>query len=113
MAPVDPLAMLRPRRKITGMSATLLPFESSGSVDWSAFRAHLERTARAGLIPAVNMDTGYVYLLDSATKRSVLAETRVVMAGRPFVAGAFVGDNPGDRLNLDAYRLAADEIQEH
>jgi hypothetical protein len=65
------------------------------------------------LIPAVNMDTGYVNLLDDATKRGVLGETKSLLGGRPFVAGAFVGDRPGDRFNLDGYRWAVDEVQEH
>ena len=103
--------MIRPRRAITGMSAILLPFRSDGSVDWAAFLAHVLRTADAGLTPAVNMDTGYVNLLDDATKRSVLAETNEVLGGRPFVAGAFVGDRPGDTFNLDAYRRAIDVVQ--
>ncbi len=31
---INPLALLRPRRKPVGMSAVLLPFEESGGVDW-------------------------------------------------------------------------------
>src|SRR6185312_14669636 len=61
---IDPIAMLRPRRKITGMSAILLPFTESGEIDWPGFTAHAERTAAAGLTPAVNMDTGFGNLLD-------------------------------------------------
>lgn len=111
--PLDPLTLLRPRRRITGMSAILLPFDHAGDVDWIGFRNHLRRTADAGLLPAVNMDTGYINLLDEGTARRVLAETRAVLSGAPFVAGAFVGDQPGDRFNLDAYRRAIDAIQEH
>ena len=48
-AVLDPLPLLRPRRRITGMSAILLPFASDGSADWPAFRAHVARTAAAGL----------------------------------------------------------------
>jgi dihydrodipicolinate synthase/N-acetylneuraminate lyase len=109
----DLLSLIRPRRKITGMSAVLLPFSASGEVDWPGFRAHLMRTATAGLVPAVNMDTGYVSLLDAATRRAVLSEARAILAGRPFVAGAFVSDRPGAAFNLDAYRGAVDEVQEH
>lgn len=108
--PPDPLAMIRPRRKITGMSAILLPFAADGAVDWPAFRAHVERTAAAGLTPAVNMDTGYVNLLDDATKLRVLDETRAVAAGRPFVAGAFVADRPGAAFDPDAYLRRMGEI---
>jgi dihydrodipicolinate synthase/N-acetylneuraminate lyase len=95
------------------MSAILLPFEEGGDVDWQGFRAHIARTAAAGLMPAVNMDTGYVNLLDDTTRRRVLAETRSTLGGGNFVAGAFVADRRGDGLDLDAYRLALDAIQEH
>jgi dihydrodipicolinate synthase/N-acetylneuraminate lyase len=64
------------------MSAVLLPLTTQG-VDWNAFDAHLARTVDAGLVPAVNMDTGYVHLLDDATKRAVLDRTPA-----PFVASA-------------------------
>src|SRR5262249_31207621 len=83
------------------------------SVDWVGFRAHVARTASARLTPAVNMDTGYGNLLDEATRRRVLAETRNTLGGDAFVAGAFVADRPGDALNPDAYRRAIDTIQEH
>jgi dihydrodipicolinate synthase/N-acetylneuraminate lyase len=97
------------------MSAVLLPFEDQGGigVDWSDFRAHVARTAAAGLTPAVNMDTGYGHLLNEATRRRVLAETRDTLGGSAFVAGALVVDQPGDALDLDAYRRAIDVIQEH
>lgn len=91
------------------MSAILLPF-ASGEIDWRSFSAHVARTADVGLIPAVNMDTGYVNLLDDATRHEVLEQTEMVLAGRPFVAGAFVSDSPGDRFNLDAYRRQIEPI---
>ena len=37
-----------PNRRITGMSAVLLPFTAGGALDWDGFEAHVERTARAG-----------------------------------------------------------------
>jgi dihydrodipicolinate synthase/N-acetylneuraminate lyase len=64
------------------MSAVLLPLTTEG-VDWTAFDAHVARTIDAGLVPAVNMDTGYVHLVDDATKRAVLDRTPP-----PFVASA-------------------------
>jgi dihydrodipicolinate synthase/N-acetylneuraminate lyase len=110
---MQPLSLLRPGRKPAGMSAILLPFEEGGNVDWSGFRAHVARTAAAGLTPAVNMDTGYGNLLDDATRRRILAETRSTLSGGEFVAGAFVADHPGDACNLDAYRREIDTILEH
>jgi dihydrodipicolinate synthase/N-acetylneuraminate lyase len=109
---IDPLRMLRPRRKLTGISAVLLPFTESGVVDWDALEAHVARTARFGLIPAVNMDTGYVHLIDDATYRGVLERTRAVLGAKPFVAGAFVADKPGDRFAADAYKRRIELIQQ-
>jgi dihydrodipicolinate synthase/N-acetylneuraminate lyase len=110
---VNPLSFVRPRRKPVGMSAILLPFKDNGSVDWAGLRAHVGRTAAAGLTPAVNMDTGYGNLLDDVTRGRVLAETRAGLGSGAFVAGAFVADRPGDGFNLDAYRRDLDIIQEH
>ncbi len=111
--PLDPLTLLRPRRRVTGASAILLPFTPGGDIDWSAFDAHVSRTADAGLIPAANMDTGYVHLLDDATRDQVLQRTRGVMAGQPFLAGAFVADRPGDRFDRDAYLRQIEPIARH
>jgi dihydrodipicolinate synthase/N-acetylneuraminate lyase len=82
-----PLDLLRPCRAITGMSAILLPHHSPAEPDWPAFEAHVERTAAAGLTPAVNMDTGFVHLLSPAQRAEVLRRTRAL--GVDFVAGAF------------------------
>jgi dihydrodipicolinate synthase/N-acetylneuraminate lyase len=100
---LDPIRMLRPRRPITGISAILLPFGGDQTIDWRGFEAHVARTAAAGLMPAVNMDTGYVDLLDDTQRVQVLDRARHVLAGRPFVAGAFVADRPGSRFDRDAY----------
>lgn len=106
----DPIAMLRPRRKILGISAILLPFAARGDVDWKSFRAHAARTWEAGLTPAVNMDTGYVNLLAPGDRLNVLEETHQVAAGRSFVAGAYVGDCRGDRYDRDAYAAAIADV---
>ncbi len=110
---LDPQTMLKPRRKVTGISAVLLPFLESGGVDWSAFEAHVARTAGAGLTPAVNMDTGYVNLIDHATQDEVLRRTRAVLGGGGFVAGAFVSDSEGAAFSLEGYaqRMNAIEAQ--
>lgn len=112
-ATLDPIRMIRPRRAIVGMSAILLPFSPDGSIDWPAFHAHVRRTAEAGLTPAVNMDTGYVNLLDDHTRVEVLQRTRSELGAGAFVAGAFVSDQPGATFDLDAYRHALDQIQSH
>ena len=102
----QPTPALRPRRRITGMSAILLPFHDTGAVDWAAFDAHVLRTSEAGLTPAVNMDTGYVQLLDDATATQVLDRTAALTGGQ-FVAGAFVADVAGDAHDEAALVRAA------
>lgn len=103
--PRDPLGVatvlgrIVPRREIHGCSAVLITYTADGEPDWAAFEAHLGRTVEAGLTPAVNMDTGYVQLLDEATRRRVLD----LASGNPFVAGAFVGDEPGTALDPSSY----------
>jgi dihydrodipicolinate synthase/N-acetylneuraminate lyase len=88
------------------MSAVLLPCTADGAIDWPAVEAHVGRTVAAGLTPAVNMDTGYVQLLDDADKRHVLDLTADVTGG-DFVAGAYVADGPRAPFNFDAYAEAA------
>lgn len=110
---IDPISLLKPKRAITGISATLLPFTESGEVDWQGFCAHVARTAAAGLIPAVNMDTGYVNLIDEDTRQEVLRQSRETLGGGEFVAGAFVAGRPGDSWNPDSYRRQIEQIQQY
>src|SRR5438270_8168760 len=46
------------RRQVQGIAAALLPYKSTGEVAIEAFQAHLRATQQAGLMNAVNMDTG-------------------------------------------------------
>jgi dihydrodipicolinate synthase/N-acetylneuraminate lyase len=107
----DVVQRIRPGRAITGMSAVLLPHTVGGEVDWHAVEAHIARTVDAGLVPAVNMDTGYVQLLDDAAKLRVLDLAASVAGGR-FVAGAHVADGPGAPLDLDRHLAALAPIVE-
>lgn len=113
MKTVESIPAWKTRRKILGMSAILLPFDESGAIDWSGFRGHIERTLAAGLVPAVNMDTGYANLIDEQTRQAVLRETQALCSGAQFVAGAFVGDQPRAAFNADAYLFQIDAIQQH
>lgn len=108
---VDPSTLLCPQRAIRGVSAILLPFAESGDVDWFAWDAHVQRTLDAGLEPAINMDTGFVNLLDDETYRAVLNRMTSRFPNRSFVAGAFVGDQPGAAFDLDGYCRRIDQIQ--
>ena len=103
---LHPAARIKTHRKITGMCAILLPFTDDHVVDWASFERCLSRTVDAGLKPAVNMDTGYVNLLDANTREEVLRRTQAIAGDGGFVAGAFTSDQPGDAFNLDAYRDA-------
>ena len=100
---------LLPGRTITGMSAILLPHLDPNTVDWASLDAHIARTQEAGLTPAVNMDTGYVQLLDADTRVRVLDRAAAITGG-DFVAGAFTADEREAVFDLDAYCRAAEEI---
>jgi dihydrodipicolinate synthase/N-acetylneuraminate lyase len=97
------------RRKVQGIAAALLPYESDGRVAVEAFQQHLVATHRAGLMNAVNMDTGYVNYLTDAEKQDVLRWTRDALGKDiPFVAGAYIEDRAGDVVTL--YRQQVDSI---
>jgi dihydrodipicolinate synthase/N-acetylneuraminate lyase len=110
---VEPMDLLRPRRTVTGMSAVLLPYSDPRTPDLDGLRAHLERTQEAGLVPALNMDTGYGPTLDDEQRVTVLELARSACAGAEFVAGAHVDDSPGDALDLDRYRRQVELIAGH
>jgi dihydrodipicolinate synthase/N-acetylneuraminate lyase len=99
------------RRKVQGIAAALLPFESDGRVAVDAFQRHLAVTQRAGLMNAVNMDTGYVNYLSHAERQEVLRRTREALGvGVPFVAGAYIEGQSGDVVAL--YRREMERIAE-
>jgi len=101
---LDPATLVRPRRGIRGMSAILLPFTADRRIDWDGFAAHVARTAAAGITPAVNMDTGYVQLIDDSTRQQALRIARDTLGpSRELVAGACVVDAPGAAFDEDSY----------
>ena len=108
----DIIGRLRPRRKVHGAAAALLPFEEDGRIAVEAFQKHLRATHEAGLTNAVNMDTGYVNYLTNEEKRQVLLWTREALgAGIPFIAGAYIEGCDGDITSL--YRQQMDQIISH
>jgi len=99
----------RLRRKVQGIAAALLPYQSNGSVAVEAFKQHLIAAHQAGLMNAVNMDTGYVNYLSEPEKRDVLRWTgEAVGKNVPFVAGAYIENQTGDIVAL--YRQQMDSI---
>lgn len=107
--PVVPVPPLRPGRPIVGMSAVLLPFGTDGSVDWVGFEAHLARTVAAGLVPALNMDTGFGPVLDPSDRARVLALGAALAPGER-LAGVHVADGPGAPFDADAYRIGIETV---
>src|SRR5262249_4700544 len=100
---------IKPRRKVYGAAAALLPFEVDGRIAVDAFQSHIAATHRAGLTNAVNMDTGYVNYLSNSEKGDVLRWTREVLGpGMPFIAGAYIEGEAGDLVAL--YRREWDRI---
>jgi len=98
-----------PRRKVQGIAAALLPYDQEGRIAVQTFQQHLVTTQRAGLMNAVNMDTGYVNYLTDAEKRDVLRWTRDALGHEvPFVAGAYIEQQAGDVVTL--YRQQIDSI---
>ena len=103
------LSRQRPRRKVQGIAAALLPFEADGKIAVESFQNHLRATHRAGLMNAVNMDTGYVNYLNNTEKRDVLRWTRNALGeGVPFVAGAYIEGQSGEIVDL--YRVQIEPI---
>jgi 4-hydroxy-tetrahydrodipicolinate synthase len=108
----DILDRIRPRRNVTGIAAALLPFEENGALAVEAFQNHLRRTHSAGLVNAVNMDTGYVNYLSDEEQREVLEWTRAALPpNTKFIAGAYIERLDGDVIAL--YRRKMDQIIEH
>jgi dihydrodipicolinate synthase/N-acetylneuraminate lyase len=109
MSAASPFDRPRRPRKVTGIAAALLPFESDGCVAVEAFQKHLRATQQAGLENAVNMDTGYVNFLSDAEKMKVLEWTREALGNDvPFIAGAYIEGQTGDIVGL--YRQQMDAI---
>lgn len=89
---------LRPRRKVHGISAVLLPFTPAHEIDEAAFAHLVERTLISGITPAVNMDTGYANLITDKERTRLLRITREVCGERAFVAGAFIEGKDGEPM---------------
>jgi 4-hydroxy-tetrahydrodipicolinate synthase len=97
------------RRRVQGIAAALLPYESDGRVAVEALKRHLLATQGAGLMNAVNMDTGYANYLSGEEKQNVLRWTREALGkDAPFVAGAYIENEPGNVVAL--YRREMDAI---
>jgi 4-hydroxy-tetrahydrodipicolinate synthase len=102
----------KPGRKVQGIAAALLPFEADGRIAVEAFQNHLLATHRAGLMNAVNMDTGYINYLSETEKHEVLRWTREALGKSvPFVGGAYIEGQQGNIVQL--YGKQMDAIVAH
>ena len=98
-------------RKVQGIAAALLPYAADGRVAVEAYQRHLQATHRAGLMNAVNMDTGYINYLKETEKKDVLRWTTEALGKDvPFVAGAYIEGQTGDVVAL--YKKQMDDIVE-
>lgn len=111
--PVSPIPweMIKPRRKIEGICAVLLPFKSPDEVDWESYEQLIIRVVQYGLTPAINMDTGYVNLIGYDLQDKILRFVSHLIKGEKFIAGAFVHDTPGSPCMIDVYRQRIQFIQ--
>jgi len=104
------LAQVNARRKqgreVKGMAAMLLPFDADGNIAEDAYVSCLQETVKAGLIPAVNMDTGYINLLTDEEKTRVLKVAQQALPGNQFVAGAYIEGMEGDVVDLYRREIA-------
>jgi dihydrodipicolinate synthase/N-acetylneuraminate lyase len=106
----DLIERRKARRKVQGIAAALLPYEPDGRVAVDEFARQLTSTHQAGLLNAVNMDTGYVNYLSDTEKQEVLDWTRQALGkGVPFVAGAYIEQHAGDDIVM-LYRREIDTI---
>lgn len=100
----------QPRRKAQGIAAALLPYSPDGKIAVDAFAQQLISTHQAGLMNAVNMDTGYVNYLTDDEKQNVLEWTRHALGqGIPFIAGAYIENQSGSDV-VALYRQQMDAI---
>jgi len=100
----------KPRRKVEGIAAALLPYREDGKVAVEEFQKHLVATQKAGLQNAVNMDTGYVNYLSDSEKLEILRWTREALGpNTPFVAGAYIEHA---RSGCERARLAGNELED-
>src|ERR1041385_8228804 len=103
------IARQQPRRKVQGIAAALLPYTEDGKVAVESFQRQLAATHAAGLMNAVNMDTGYVNYLSDSEKLDVLHWTQEALGKDvPFVGGAYVENQSGEIVSL--YRAQMDSI---
>ena len=94
-----------------GISAVLLPFGDDGAPDLKGLESLLDRTREAGLVPAVNMDTGYGNLLTPAERADVLAVAmKGAGPGEMVVAGAWVDDEPAAPFDRDGQAQAVEAV---
>ncbi len=107
-----PETLIRPKRSIHAIVAALLPWTPSG-IQWDSYLTRLENIVGLGMVPAINMDTGHANLLTKEQRTEILARVSNHLRGVSFVAGAYLGDAPGQPFDPGAYGREMEEIQNH
>jgi dihydrodipicolinate synthase/N-acetylneuraminate lyase len=106
------LGRIRPKRRIYGITAVLLPFTKDGAPNLEQFERHLRRTIAAEIEPAINMDTGFGPQLTPAQRLEVIRLTRKTLGNSAaFTAGACAFGYGSDLLC--GYKNSVADIVEH
>ena len=110
LRPVTGPGPVRTRRHITGMSAVLLPYSDRGTIDWTAFEAHVARTRRRGHHPGRE----HGHRLRATARPTTNASTRSTSRRRSPTARSSpaptCADGPGAPYDHDAYLRAAEAV---
>jgi dihydrodipicolinate synthase/N-acetylneuraminate lyase len=101
-------ARRQPGRRVQGIAAALLPFQSDGRIAVDAFQRLLVATHRVGMMNAVNMDTGYINYLSESEKKDVLRWTREALGNDVRSWRAPTSRDSGETVAL--YRQQLDAI---
>src|SRR5688500_14218170 len=103
---------MRHRRKVEGIAAALLPFNTGGSVAVDSYQHPLSLTQDAARSIAENMDTGYIQLLSETEQHERLEWTEEALGtATQFFAGAYIEGLEGEVVSL--YRRKMDQIAAH
>lgn len=97
------------RREIAGAAIAVVPFDELGDPDWDGFAQHIERIAKVGLCPAVNMTPMQSSLLETSLQVGSVHRANLQLDSE-FFAGVHVVDKPGEWFNIERYQRQIDVV---